>query len=150
MCDAKGKTVTVARVNDLRGELHDICDRIVGGFTSVAWSTDFDHHDDDTAFVFCNRNDVNHFERYSTKYTNGVDAVMHNMFRGPCFSADLVLLYENGVDHPTQSYCSEMVYRAVDGSVYDSDTLVGPHGAYDIQLSWRRFRANEIEVFAVV
>ncbi len=145
--------MTVARVNDVcKYGSPDIDpdvkidDRIVGGFTSIAWRSEYGYHGDATAFLFSNINDVERLERFP-RHEEHPTQVRHDAEYGPRFYSDLQFLVFDGTeDYHQRSW--EDAYRAENGGEYDSDTLVYPHG-YEDSDGVRVFRANEIEVFAV-
>ncbi len=66
------RTVTVARVNDIRDDNSQcVVARVVGGLTSIAWSSSSsgEKHSDGTAFIFCNRSDPERFARFPIALT---------------------------------------------------------------------------------
>ena len=74
-CDAKGPSVTIARL------VTATTTRIVGGYTGVAWSTLGSWKPDPTAFLFSITNDYKHPLISAT----GASAVYHSSSYGPTF-----------------------------------------------------------------
>lgn len=131
-------------------------DRVVGGFTSIAWSSGvqlaFGTGDllvaDPTAFVFGPSGvDGSRFERFRIREDRTEKAVVHNYEHGPAFGDngdDLCVLRYSEDEEDFDSLmcdCEARSYRAEgDGSVYLGYGLSGGS---------EYFCADEIEVFAV-
>jgi len=134
LCDDEGAaTVTVARVASTQ--------RLVGGYTRVAWSSTGGHKNDATAFLFNNNSDggggtnSDQITKFAVKASRTDDAVYHGRGNGPCFGAntDLGLLGSGGLDE---------CYSEGDTYEFSVHELTGA-GQYN-------FAVAEVEVFAVV
>ena len=128
LCDNKGPTISVARVEN--GPL-------VGGYTKISWSSSGGYRSDITAFVFSNLHN-DQFTKFAVKFNAANRAVYHGSHYGLWFgNGDLILLYYGDTKDNNHSIGSN--YR------FSGYELIG---AEQIRRD-RKFSVEEIEVFAV-
>lgn len=172
LCDGKGPTVTVLRVNDVRKDRdiewcddssdddlersdHIADDVILGVFTSVAWSSDSRWHTDTAMFIFSNNGHPERFRRYPSTSTRTSRRRRVRHYINPVFDYAGAALHVLRADGAEKGRANQLEYDSDSDSdgEWEEDplkALLGPHGG----LRWLfgvsvYFRADEIEVFVV-
>jgi hypothetical protein len=132
-CNNRGATLTLIKIRHrFQIKKHD---SIVGGYTTIPWSSRNGTYRDPASFLFILSDDkLTRFNLRSPQTT----AVIHNLNSGPIFGADDIhICHQANQNH---SSFSKFPSSYEDTNAKGQKTLT----------KWKHFLVNEIEVYAVV
>ncbi len=132
LCDGKGKTLTVVKTTS---------GYIIGGYTSVPWSTVGAYIPDSTAFLFTLVNPNNTPLKLPVLPLSLQSATYHNSVYGPTFGWGHDLYIADSCNLNAKSFAWSLSYTLPNG-------LAGSAGG-DWMLGSSYFQVSEIEVFLV-
>ena len=118
-CDGYSNTITIL-ISDKN--------RVMGGFTNVAWSTDFGYKRDEAAFLFALRHErkLKH-HAFKIKSSQDKKAVYHSPDAGPIFGEGFDLFIQNQCNDKPQNISNPKSYHLQQGIFSDgqgSDRIV--------------------------
>jgi len=132
LCDGKGKTLTVVKTTS---------GYIIGGYTSVPWSSAEHYIADPTAFLFTLVNPNNKPLKLPVLPLSLQSATYHNFFYGPTFGWGHDLYIADNCNLNANSFARSLSYTLPNGLYF---YLGG-----DWMLGSSYFQVSEIEVFLV-
>ncbi|XP_068749060.1 uncharacterized protein [Montipora capricornis] len=127
LCNGKGPTVTVIKVNQ----------NIFGGYASISWDNSASYKNDPNAFLFSLENQINNPQRLTQQNPNDGHSVYSNNGYGPTFGGGHDLYVENNAKGRTGSYTNIHNYRKPSGTSSYNTFLAGKYN----------FDPSEIETF---
>lgn len=118
-CDGYSNTITILKSDK---------NRVMGGFTSIAWSTEFGYKRDEAAFLFTLRNEkkLKHHV-FKIKSSHYKKAVYHSPDAGPIFGEGFDLFIQNRCNEKPQNISNPKTYHLQPGIFSDgqgSDRIV--------------------------
>ena len=139
-CDGKTNTLTVVKSTTWF---------IFGGYTAVAWSSDYVSKKDNTAFLFSLTNPASVPLKMNVRPGQEKNAVCYSSAWGPYFGNDDLFVYGESNSNAKSLTYSGQSYEAANGEVCgEGGTFI--HGSMESEKYKSTFQTVEVEVFQIL